>query len=234
MHPGLPRSRFAAMYFPPLTMKLLWATAVMILLPLLLPDALLMQLVLWPWGEASLGVDQYGLPATVGFMPWQLLTHVVINAGAGQLLFVGLTLVFFGARLEAVWGERRYGFFLLTCALGAGLVQLLLLTLGVHYGLLPFTHAAGASGVMFGILFASAFLNPRQQVMLMIPPVPMQMRTLVVVFVGLELAFGVFGTGNGLAHLGFLGGMLAAWLHIQYWRGEPPFKRRRRGPWLVK
>lgn len=220
------------MHLPPLTIKLLWAAAISILLPWLLPDALLMQLLLWPWGEASLGFDASGLPSSIGFMPWQLLSHVLVNSGVGQLLFIGLTLAFFGAGLEATWGQRRYGLFLLACALGGGLVQALLLTLGVRTGLLPFSPVSGATGVMFGILFACAYLNPRQTVMLLIPPVPMQMRTLVIVFTALEIGFGVFGSPNGLAHLGFLGGMLAAWLHIRYWRGQPPFKRR--GPWAVR
>jgi len=220
------------MNLPPLTMKLLWAAAISMLLPYVLPQSLLIQLLLWPLGETSLGFDASGLPASIGFMPWQLVTHVFVNPGVGQLLFIGLTLAFFGAGLEFSWGQRRYGLFLLTCALGAGLAQLLLLVAGTQAGLLPFSPVSGATGVMFGILFACAYLNPRQQVMLMIPPIPMQMRTLVAVFCALEIAFGVFGSPNGFAHLGFLGGMLAAWLHIRYWRGQPPFKKR--GPWGVR
>ena len=115
------------------------------------------------------------------------------------------------------------------------LVGLALITIGSRVGWIPFMPVQGASGVMFGILFAVAYMNPNQQVMLMIPPIPMKMKTLVIVFCALELAFGVFGTSNGLAHLGFLGGMLGAWLHIRYWRGEPPFtKKRPPGPRLVR
>lgn len=220
------------MYLPPLTKKLLWAVAAMLILPLVVPQAIQVQLLLWPLGAVPFGTDEFGQPGSIGFMPWQLLTHVLINPGVGGILFVGLTLLFFGASLEAAWGERRYGLFLLTVALASGVIELLLLTVGSRAGLIPFMPVGGASAVMYGILFAAAYLNPRQRVMLMIPPIPMEMRTLVAVFCGLELAFGVFGSPNGFAHLGFLGGMLVAWLHIRYWRGQPPF--RPRGPRLVR
>ena len=223
------------MQLPPLTIKLLWAAAIALLLPLALPGSLLAQLMMWPLGEQSLGMGADGLPASVGFMPWQFLTHVIVNTGFGSLIFIALTLAFFGVNLEYAWGARRYGLFLLACLVGSGLVGLLLITIGARFGWIPFMPVHGASGVMFGILFAVAYLNPNQQVMLMIPPIPMKMKTLVMVFVALELAFGVFQSGNGLAHLGFLGGMLGAWLHIRYWRGQPPFtKKRPPGPRLVR
>lgn len=223
------------MYLPPLTKKLLWVAAAMLLLPLVMPAWLQAHLMMWPLGEMQYGADEYGQPASIGFMPWQLLTHVFILKGAGGIIFVALTLVFFGASLEASWGERRYGLFLLTVTLAGGLIELLVLSVGQRMGWVPFMPVAGASAVMYGILFAVAYLNPRQRVMLMIPPIPMEMRVLVAVLVGLELVFGVFGSPNGFAHLGFLGGMLVAWLHIRYWRGQPPFKPRRPpGPRLVR
>ena len=202
---------------PPLTLKLLWAVAAMILVPLVLPDAWLAQLVMWPLGDVG-----DGAPA---FMPWQVVTHVLINPGVGGILFVGLTLFFFGADLERLWGEKRYGQFLGVVTLGGGLVQLGVLTLFVRMGWTPFHPVAGASAVMYGVLFASAYLDPHRRVFLLIPPIPMKMWILVAVFTVLELGFGVFGSINGWAHVGFLGGMLAAWLHIRWWRGQPPFRR---------
>jgi membrane associated rhomboid family serine protease len=215
------------MELAPLTIKLLWAAAITLVLPLLLPDALLLQLMLWPVGELPVGAGSDGLPVTMGFMPWQLATHVVVNAGIGDLLFIALTLVFFGNGLEWRWGQRRYGLFLLACVAAAALVQLAVLTFGVRAGLLPFSPVAGAHGVMFGILFACAYLDPHQRVRLLIPPIDMEMRTLVAVFVAIELALGIFGSRNGWAQVGFLGAMLGAWLHIRYWQGKPPFGTRK-------
>ena len=203
---------------PPLTMKLLWLVAAMIVLPLVLPSGVLSMLVMWPLGDGD-----GGAPA---FLPWQVVTHVLVNFGVGGILFIGLTLYFFGASLEHLWGERRYGQFLMTVVGVGGLVQLAVLTLFVKLGWSAPHPVAGASAVMYGVLFANAYLAPNQRVMLMIPPVPMKMWVLVAVFTAIELAFGVFGSPNGLAHIGFLGGMLGAWLHIRWWRGQPPFVRR--------
>lgn len=202
---------------PPLTLKLLWTVAAMIVVPLLLPRALLAQAVMWPLGDAG-----SGLPV---FMPWQIATHLLVNPGVGGVLFVGLTLFFFGADLERLWGSKRYGQFLAVVALGGGLVQLLVLTVLARAGTVDWHPVAGATAVMYGVLFASAYIDPHRRVMLLIPPVPMKMWVLVAVFTAMELAFGVFGSPNGLAHVGFLGGMLVAWLHIRWWRGQPPFRR---------
>jgi membrane associated rhomboid family serine protease len=42
----------------------------------------------------------------------------------------------------------------------------------------------------------------------------------------LELFLGVSGMEVNVAHFAHLGGMVGAWLMIQYWRGRPPFRRR--------
>jgi len=38
----------------------------------------------------------------------------------------------------------------------------------------------------------------------------------------------VYNTQDGIAHFAHLGGMVGGFLMIRYWRGQPPFKRRRR------
>lgn len=214
------------MQLPPLTIKLLWAAAACLLLPWLVPQELQLQLLLWPVGEVSAGFSE-GLPQTFGFRPWQLITHLFINSGVADLLFIGLTLVFFGANLEHSWGQRRYGLFLLACAGASALLTLALITLGSQLGVYPFLPVGGATGVMFGILFGNAYLNPNQQVMLLIPPIPMKMKTLVIGLCAIFLATSVFGGSGGWGSLGFLGGLLGAWLHILYWRGKPPFGPRK-------
>jgi membrane associated rhomboid family serine protease len=50
----------------------------------------------------------------------------------------------------------------------------------------------------------------------------------VTLFGALELFFGITGTQAGVANFAHLGGMLGAFLLIQWRRGKPPFKNRRR------
>src|SRR3546814_11892752 len=69
-------------------------------------------------------------------------------------------------------------------------------------------------------------LFPNQRVMLLIPPIPMQARTLVIIYGAIELLLGFTGLQPGVAHFAHLGELLFGWLLINYWRGTPPLSRR--------
>jgi membrane associated rhomboid family serine protease len=67
--------------------------------------------------------------------------------------------------------------------------------------------------------------------MIVLPiPVPMSARTVVIGFFVIELVMGVTGTAAGIAHFAQGGGALFGWLVIRYWRGQPPFSRRKPPP----
>jgi membrane associated rhomboid family serine protease len=204
----------------PLTTKLLWATLACLVLTLL-PAPVRNELVLWPLDFTAAGP---ALEVLGKFRPWQLATHLVVD-DFGGLLFIALTLFYFGAQLESMWGQRRYGLFLVTCALGAALIQLAVSSAAYAFGVGDYHPQSGSSGAMYAILFALAYIAPYSEVRLWLPPVTMTMRTLVIVFVVIAFVFGVQGEG-WLAQLGWLGGMGIAWLHIRYWRGLPPFRRK--------
>jgi membrane associated rhomboid family serine protease len=210
-------------HIEPLTKKLLWATLACMFLTLL-PDALLAQLVQWPLQLQALA-GGFTLAALGDFRPWQLLTHPLVDSVWGLVLFAAATLYFFGNQLEAMWGTRRYGLFLLTCALGSGLCVLAIVSAARALGLSGNQPAHGAAGVVYAILFALAYVTPYQEVRLMFPPVTMRMRTMAIVFGVLTFVLGAQAQGLWV-QAGFLGGMLVAWLHIRYWRGLPPFRRR--------
>lgn len=204
----------------PLTTKLLWATLACLVLSLL-PQAVKDQLVLWPLDFNAAGP---ALEVLGKFRPWQLVTHLVVD-NFGGLLFIALTLYYFGGQLESMWGERRYGLFLLACALGAAVIQLAVSSAAYAFGIGDYHPQSGAGGAMYAILFALAYIAPYSQVRLWLPPVTMTMRTLVIVFAVIAFVFGVQEEG-WLAQAGWLGGMGVAWLHIRYWRGLPPFRRK--------
>jgi membrane associated rhomboid family serine protease len=216
------------MSFPPLTIKLLWATFVAILLTLLLPPWLMAKLVLWPIVLDSTPMSEAANASGLSFMPWQIATHVLALAPF-DLIFVGFTFAFFGGWLEETWGRWRYTQFLLSCVAASGIGQLLLLTVGFQTGMIGFVSAGGADGVMYGILFAAAYLYPHRMVNMIIPPVSMELRWLVLLFGAIKLVFALSG-GGGMVALGFLFGVLGAWLHIRWWQGKPPFGRGGRPP----
>lgn len=206
----------------PLTVKLLWATLGCLVLTLL-PNELALRLVLWPL-DLRAAAGGHWMAALGHFMPWQLATHLLVDSLWG-LVFVALTLYYFGGQLESMWGTRRYGLFLLACAGGAALIQLAVSSAVLALGWSGEQGTSGSAGVMYGILFALAYIAPFSDVRLLLPPVTLQMRTLVIVFAVVAFVSGVKAQGVW-AQFGFLGGMLSAWLHIRYWRGLPPFRRR--------
>ncbi len=215
------------MNYPPLTTKLLRVTLGSLILSMM-PDQYIMNLVLWPY----VGSDSVMSAGEVqNFQPLQFITQILVNRGFGSVFFIALTLLFFGAQLENIWGERRYGLFLLACAGASTIMQFVVSTIAVNNGYAPYMPTYGATGVMYGIALACAILMPNMQVMLIIPPIPMKMKTMVIVFCSLAFVMGVW-SGGLVSQFGFIGGLLGAWLHIRYWRGQPPFKKR--GPRLVK
>jgi membrane associated rhomboid family serine protease len=208
----------------PLTTKLLWATLASLVISLLPIPQVQAWLAMWPL-DFRADASQSPLAVLGAFMPWQIVTHLLVNPSLWGLVFIALTLYQFGGQLEAMWGTRRYALFLVACALGSAVIQLAVSSAVYAAGLSGYAPAMGASGVMYAILFALAYIAPYSPVRLLFPPVEMQMRTLVIVFAVIAFVLGVREQGVW-SQFGFLGGMLVAWLHIRYWRNEPPFRRR--------
>lgn len=197
---------------PPVTRALLIANGAAFLLQLVLERAALGPLMLWPLGG--------------GFMPWQLVTYAFLHGDIAHLLFNMLALLMFGAPVEHTWGQKRFLTFYAVCVVGAALCQLAVGAWTMSQGG-PAYPTLGASGGVFGLLLAYGMLFPHQRVMLLIPPIPMKARTLVIVYGAIALLLGFTGLQPGVAHFAHLGGMLFGWLLIRYWRGHPPFGRRK-------
>ena len=61
-------------------------------------------------------------------------------------------------------------------------------------------------------------LYPESVLTLIFPPVSLKARWLVIIFVVIELATGIFDTADGVAHFAHLGGMLFGFLLMFYWK----------------
>ncbi|WP_369914144.1 rhomboid family intramembrane serine protease [Xanthomonas sp. NCPPB 3005] len=205
---------------PPVTQALLIGNVVVFLLQLLLGDDTFAPFMLWPLSDFD------AFSPGQNFQIWQLLTYGFLHGGFSHLLFNMLALYMFGGPLEQTWGNKRFLTYYLVCVAGAGLCQLLVGWWTVSNGGDPYP-TLGASGGVFGLLLAFGMLFPNQRVMLLFPPIPMKARTFVIVFGALELIMGFTGWQPGVAHFAHLGGMLFGWLLIRYWRGQPPFGKRK-------
>jgi membrane associated rhomboid family serine protease len=125
-----------------------------------------------------------------------------------------LGLWMFGAEVERYVGPRR----LLACyfasVITAALSQLIIpMLVGA-----PPSPTIGASGGVFGLILAYAFLFPKRKVIPLIPPIPMPAWLFATIYAALELFLGVTGTMSGVAHFAHLGGMVGSALVITQWR----------------
>ena len=113
------------------------------------------------------------------------------------------------------WGSRRFLAFYLLCGIGGAALFLLFAFVPDVIGLSVQSPMVGASGAIFGILVGTAVLYPNQQVMLLIPPVPMKMRTMAMLFLGLALLSLMAGARNAGGEAAHLGGAVLGWLLIR-------------------
>jgi len=212
---------------PPVIKQLLIANGVVFFLQNMLPGALETWFALWPMGTPDYVRGAFGLEAVPSFYLWQLFSYGFLHGGFTHLLFNMFALWMFGANVERVWGSYRFAVYYTVCVVGAGLVQLLVVSEAATGGAIYPT--LGASGGVFGILLAFGMLFPNQVIMLIFPPIPMKAKYFVLIYGGIELYMGVSGSQAGVAHFAHLGGMAFGFLLIQYWTRGWPFQRPRGG-----
>lgn len=169
-------------------------------------------------------------PLSTDFRWWQPITHMFMHDGFWHILFNMYSLVMFGMVVERALGTQRFIWFYLITGLGAVALhtgvefiqvqQLIKEYPGVPaqtiYNSVP--HVLGASGAVYGVLVAFAMLYPEAKLTLIFPPITLDAKWWVIIFIGIELLTGITGTQMGVAHFAHLGGALFGWLLIRYWR----------------
>jgi membrane associated rhomboid family serine protease len=189
--------------------QLLFVNVGVFLLQQVAADGLFTHFALWPLGRHF--VPYFG---QVGFEPWQLVTSAFLHGGFPHIALNMFALYMFGSMVERAVGPRRFAWLYAVSVLTAGLVQLMVVTAALDQGAVP---TVGASGGVFGVLLAFAFLFPHQRLIVFPVPIPMKAWVLVTGYAVIELASGVFGSASGVAHFAHLGGMLGAGVTLFYW-----------------
>lgn len=164
---------------------------------------------------------------------WQPFTYMFLHANFSHIFFNMFAVWMFAPMIEQQWGERRFALYYLICGLGAALIQELVWMLMLHnmsgaYDPASITYYAtmlntiGASGAVFGILFAFGWLYPDVPMFLLFIPIPIRARVFVIIYALIELFAGLGSvagfTADNVAHFAHLGGMLFGWLLILYWK----------------
>jgi len=142
------------------------------------------------------------------FYPWQLVSYMFLHGNFSHILFNLFALWMFGQQIEAEWGTKRFVTYYFLTGIGAAIL---------HMFVAP-SPVIGASGGVFGILLAYGMLFPNREIMLLIPPIPLKAKYLVIGYGAFELLNGVTSLSTGVAHFAHLGGMVAGFFLIKYWK----------------
>ena len=164
---------------------------------------------------------------------WQPFTYMFLHANLSHLFFNMFAVWMFAPMIEQEWGSQRFSIYYLVCGLGAAVIQelvwmLMLANMSGSYDAASLMYYStvlntiGASGAVFGILFAFGWLYPDVPMFILFIPVPIRARIFVIIYALIELFAGLGSvaglTADNVAHFAHLGGMLFGWLLILYWR----------------
>jgi len=198
------------MQIPPVVKLLLIANLAIFVMQFVFGDVLIINMALWPLDLSGMSQQVPDLPT---FKFHQLVTYAFLHGNFLHIFLNMYALWMFGSRLEYFWGSRDFAVYYLVCVIGAALVQLVVSSFsGAYYP------TVGASGGVFGLLLAFGMIFPREVLILIFPPIPIQARWFVIIYAGIELWAGVTGTASGIAHFAHLGGMFFGLILLMIWK----------------
>ncbi len=143
------------------------------------------------------------VPLYIPFRPWTVVTYMFLHAGFTHFFFNMLALYFFGPRLEARLGGRRFIGLYLTSGIAGAVMSLVT----------PYAAIIGASGAVFGVMLGYAHFWPRDIVYLFF--LPIEARWLVVIMTAVAL-YGASRGQGGIAHFAHLGGFVGGFLYLRW------------------
>lgn len=145
---------------------------------------------------------------------WRFVTYAFVHTDPLHFLFNMLLFWMFAEDVAQWLGHRAFWGLYLGSAVVAGLVSVPFYATDV---IGASVHILGASGALFGVMAAYAWLFPERQ-MLLFMIFPVKARTAVAIFVGIDLLMA--NSGDGVAHFTHLGGVLAG-LAFMFLRSGP-------------
>ncbi|MDR2270322.1 MAG: rhomboid family intramembrane serine protease [Sphingobacterium sp.] len=182
-------------------------------------------------------------PDSPYFKIWQVITHMFMHADLGHIFFNMFSLVIFGPMIEQVLGSKRFLNFYLISGIGAWLLQmgvqgveifnatgsffplhqsLDMSTLNTaNPGLVQEVYTSrmlGASGAVYGVLLAFAYLFPNIPLQFLFIPVPVKAKYMIGGFILIEIYMSLSRPGDSVAHLAHVGGALFGYLLLKLWR----------------
>ena len=141
---------------------------------------------------------------------WRLVSYMFAHGNIPHILFNMWQLYVLGKAVEQRLGPSTFLKLYLTSGVVGGLSWMICDMVWANAQ----GRLVGASGAIFGIMAAAAMLFPKMQVMLLFPPVVLEVRTLVICLAVINVLVGVGGNDN-VAQLAHLGGLVAGFLFVK-------------------
>lgn len=161
-------------------------------------------------------------PSSEYFRPFQLVTHMFMHADFGHVFFNMLMLFFFGPQLEYFFGPKKFLFFFFSTGFGASILHMIATWFEINYlGSSIYVEnipMLGASGAIYGVMAAFAFLFPNQEMSLLFLPIKFKAVYMIMVLLAISLFSGFQGYGTGVAHFAHLGGAFLGFFIANYWQ----------------
>lgn len=168
------------------------------------------------------------------FKPHQWITYIFMHADLRHLLSNSIGLFIFGRLLEMTWGPKRFLIFYIVCGYGAAIPEYIIhnvevmkmidakneifqssqystsdksMMMDIVYSQINNFVILGASGSLYGLLGAAAFLFGNMEMGFFFIPVRIKLKYLVSGYIILEIIGGL-GAGDGVAHFAHMGGLI--------------------------
>ena len=155
---------------------------------------------------SNLALTAYGVRT---LQVWRLVTYMFVHGGFWHLAINMWGLYLFGSMLERRMGSANFlKLYFISGILGA------LLWLAFNWSSpIP---CVGASGALFGVMVGAAMMYPNAMIMLLIPPIPLKLKTFVLIYALIESFSSVAGVDGQVAHLVHLGGLVGGYFYMRF------------------
>lgn len=154
-------------------------------------------------------VNWFGFDPDLGTaitQPWRFVTYMFLHGGGFHLLFNMLWLWWMGRAVEEGLGPRKFAVIFFGAGIGGAVFHI---ALSFLYGT---SMVIGASGAVFGVMVAFAYMYPTMPIMLFLLP-PIQARYVVAGLIVFDVLF--IGAGDNVARLVHLGGAGIGYLLVR-------------------
>ncbi len=141
--------------------------------------------------------------------PWTFFTYMFVHQGFLHLALNMYSLWLFGPRVEHAWSAHSFTRYYVLCGLAGWLAHIMFVRTGT---------LIGASAAVYGVMLAYAMRWPDDELYLF-GVVPMRVKWLVTLLVGLDIAAALWesatGAASSTAHFAHLGGLAFGFMYLR-------------------